>query len=329
MVWLLLILAGGFGVISSPGQASDASQLRIEIIPMPQCSDGLDNDGDSLIDYPDDPGCSSTTDNSESNAPDPPPPGGGEGGGGGGGVNGPPPEVITSVTFSGKAYPLSAVSILRDGQKVLTTLAGPDANFSGTLSNLTAGNYNFAIYGEDSQGRRSSLFTFPIYITAGATTNISGIFLAPTIALDKSVVKQGDNLAIFGQSLPSAQITIAVNSPQTIFKQTAADGDGVYLYNFDTAVLEFGDHTAKSKTTAGQEISPFGQTIAFAVGEETIIPEIVLKGDINNNQKVDLVDFSILAYWYRRAEPPAEIDLNQDNKIDLVDFSIMAYYWTG
>ena len=34
-----------------------------------QCSDGVDNDSDGLTDYPNDPGCSSTTDNDEYNAP--------------------------------------------------------------------------------------------------------------------------------------------------------------------------------------------------------------------------------------------------------------------
>ena len=37
--------------------------------PTYQCNDGLDNDGDGLIDYPNDPGCSSSTDNDEYNAP--------------------------------------------------------------------------------------------------------------------------------------------------------------------------------------------------------------------------------------------------------------------
>ncbi len=35
----------------------------------PQCKDGKDNDGDGLIDYPADPGCSSRNDNSEFNQP--------------------------------------------------------------------------------------------------------------------------------------------------------------------------------------------------------------------------------------------------------------------
>ncbi len=39
--------------------------------PKPQCSDGIDNDGDGKIDYPNDPGCDSREDNSES---DPLPP---------------------------------------------------------------------------------------------------------------------------------------------------------------------------------------------------------------------------------------------------------------
>ena len=40
--------------------------------PPPQCSDTFDNDSDGKTDFPDDPGCSSANDNSES--PDPPPP---------------------------------------------------------------------------------------------------------------------------------------------------------------------------------------------------------------------------------------------------------------
>jgi hypothetical protein len=34
-------------------------------VPSPECSDGADNDGDTLIDFPDDPGCSSLTDDDE------------------------------------------------------------------------------------------------------------------------------------------------------------------------------------------------------------------------------------------------------------------------
>jgi len=52
------------------------------------------------------------------------------------------------------------------------------------------------------------------------------------------------------------------------------------------------------------------------------------KGDVNNDCKVNLVDFSIAAYWYKRPSPPANVDINSDGVVTLVDFSIMAFYWS-
>jgi hypothetical protein len=36
-----------------------------------------------------------------------------------------------------------------------------------------------------------------------------------------------------------------------------------------------------------------------------------------------------MAYWYNNEAPPALIDLNKDGKINLSDFSILAFNWTG
>ena len=54
-----------------------------------------------------------------------------------------------------------------------------------------------------------------------------------------------------------------------------------------------------------------------------------LCSDFNGDGKVELIDFSILIFWFERADVPAAMDCNADGKADLVDFSIMAYYWTG
>lgn len=40
-------------------------------LPTPQCSDGIDNDGDSLTDFPEDPGCENADDNNEVHVPPP------------------------------------------------------------------------------------------------------------------------------------------------------------------------------------------------------------------------------------------------------------------
>ena len=269
-------------------------------------------------------------------APSTPPSSGGSGGGGGGGSGGGGSITVvsdTGVNFSGRAYPLSKISILKDGQLALTTIAGPDSKFNATLGNLSTGDYTFSVYGTDKNGVRSSPFTFPVFITAGSTTNIGGIFIAPTISVDKSEVKKGDNIAIFGQSTPSSQVVISVHSQQELFKNTESDADGVYLHNLDTSPLEMGSHVTKSKALVGGEISSFGDTVSFVVGTKNVPVQVSkscsTKGDVNGDCKINLVDFSVAAYWYKKKNPPAKVDLNNDNAVNLIDFSIMAYYWTG
>ena len=250
------------------------------------------------------------------------------GGGGGGGIIPSP----TGIILSGRAYPGMKVTVLKDAQIAASTRADPAANFRITVSGLSAGSYIFGVYSEDSQGIRSSLLTFPAAVTSGVTIERSNIFIAPTIAVDKSEVKRGDNVAIFGQSVPNSEITIAVNSEEEFFGKTPADKDGVYLYNFDTSPLAMEQHFAKSKAAVGGAISSFGKTVSFLVGNKTVFTQpskCPPKADLNNDCRVNLVDFSIAAYWYKRPSPPASVDLNNDGKVDLVDFSIMAYYWTG
>lgn len=258
-------------------------------------------------------------------------PSGGGGGGGGGAVIAPSGA---SVVFSGRAYPLSTVTLLKDAQIAVSTIAGPNSNFQISLSGLSAGSYIFSLYGQDKNGLRSTLFTFAVILTAGATTNVSGIFIAPTIAVDKSEVKKGDDISIFGQTAPQSDVTIIVNSDEEYFAKTKSDKDGLYLYNFDTSPLDFGNHSTKSKAASGGFASSFSSIISFKISTKNVLaPKIteerVLKGDINNEGRVNLIDFSIVAYWYKRPLPPAKVDLNSDGKIDLADFSILAYYWTG
>lgn len=274
--------------------------------------------------------------------PPAPPPPVISGGGGGGGFSAPsffsPPTVVppapqTGVFFSGRAFPLSKVSVLKDGQLVVSSIAGPDANFNILVNGLSTGNYNFSVYGEDDKAQRTAAFSFPVYITQGSTATVSGIFLAPLIDVDKSEVKQGEPIAIFGKTLPSGKVNIAVNSLNEYFLDTQADKNGIYLINFDTAKLELGQHYTKSKVAADGLISSFSKIIGFKVGDKTqTVPPAAttpLKGDLNGDNRVNLIDFSISAFWYKRASPPKEIDLNKDGRVNLIDFSIMAFYWSG
>lgn len=252
---------------------------------------------------------------------------------GGGGTTSGSGGIFTGVKFIGRAYPLSTVVILKDGQQIVSTIAGPDAHFEVLVSGLSPSTYTFSVLSEDSVGRRSTLFTFPLMITQGVLATISGIFLAPTIDTDKSQIKKGDTLTIFGQTSPNSTVTINVNSLVPHFFQIPSDSGGGYLFNLDTSILEYGDHSAKSKAVYSNEISQFGKFVYFKVGTETIEKDTgantFIDSDLNQDGSVNIVDFSILAFWYKKFGPPAYVDLNSDGMVTITDFSIMAFYWTG
>jgi len=259
------------------------------------------------------------------------------GGGGGGNYS---PSVSpsssasqTGVIFSGKAIPKSIITLLKDAQVLATTVSDGKADFEMTAYNVSAGNYNFSVYTEDNNGIRSSLHTFPVSVTSGVISKIGNIFIAPTIATDKSEVRKGDTVTIFGQSTPLSEVSIHVNSDNEFIIKKTTDISGAYLLNFDTSDLEIGQHNTKSKIAHDGEISSFSKVINFSVGTKNVfvpLPEkVLLKGDANGDRKINLVDFSVAAYWYNRPSPPKNIDLNGDGRVTLIDFSILAYNWTG
>lgn len=53
-------------------------------------------------------------------------------------------------------------------------------------------------------------------------------------------------------------------------------------------------------------------------------------GDINKDGSIDIVDFSILMYFWHQTNPSNPCaDINKDGVVNLIDFSIMLYWWTG
>ncbi|MBP9836644.1 MAG: hypothetical protein KBC78_02300 [Candidatus Pacebacteria bacterium] len=257
-------------------------------------------------------------------------------GGGGGGNNS--VSKGAQIVLSGRAYPKSQVTILKDAQLVATTVSDESAHFQVLIKGLSAGTYIFSLYSEDSNGVRSSLFTFPVSVSKGVLAKIDQIFVAPTISGDKIEVKKGEPITLFGQSFPISEITLEVNSSEQFFSKTTAGSDGVYLYNFDSSVLEIGQHHAKTRSSAELAISSQSSSYEFQVGTKNVYSaESIIcskKADFNADCHVNLVDFSIVAFWYNRPLNPAFIlrekeHLNGDGKINLVDFSIMAFHWTG
>ncbi|OGH93031.1 MAG: hypothetical protein A2534_01635 [Candidatus Magasanikbacteria bacterium RIFOXYD2_FULL_39_9] len=250
---------------------------------------------------------------------------------GGSGVALPTPQTI--VIFSGFAYPNSRVTLLKDGQIAGTAFAGTDAFFQISAPGLFGGSYIFSIYSEDNKGFISPLVNFPLDVIAGASTQVGGVLVPPTIAADKTEVKRGDSITFFGQAIPRSEINIMVNSEKEFFIKTSADVGGNYLYSFDSSPLELGDHSAKAKLMFNGEISVFGKFVDFRVGTKNISadsgPRCLVKADLNNDCRVNLVDVSILIFWFDKSGIPSKVDFDGNGRVDLIDLSILAYYWTG
>lgn len=266
------------------------------------------------------------------------PPSGGNSGGvsGGGGGGGGATTIVQShesAVFKGLAYPGSIVSLVQNGIIVTEVPASPNGTFEIKLYNLSPGTYSFGVVAEDSNRQRSTIQTFTIYLSQNVSTQVAGIFIPPTITTDKLETKHGDPVIILGKTAPNATVTISVHSAKEILKKVLSDANGGYLYKLDTTDLEIGEHETKSRTVISDDMSSYSSTVSFTVGTKNVSRSsgvtVNRKCDLNNDNRVNLLDFSIMAYWYKRLGFPIKVDLNNDSRIDLSDVSILAYCWTG
>lgn len=268
------------------------------------------------------------------------PPGTGTGGSTGGSGNGgsgpfnpgsgnPVPD--THVSITGKAYPHSNVNVLRDGKVIGVVKANALADFLFTISGTTPGTSTFGFWAEDDKGLRSIAFNTTLQVVQGAVTTISGVFIPPTIEVSKKVAGKGEIINISGSSIPDSKITTVINSSHEIRTNVESDDKGKWSFDFNTAPLETGAHSAKSFFNAQLydyvAKSEFSQTVSFFVGTEASGEP---KGsDLNGDNKVNLVDFSILLFNWGTAGKGTVSDLNSDDIVNLTDFSILLFNWTG
>ncbi|MCX6781708.1 MAG: hypothetical protein NTW66_01100 [Candidatus Magasanikbacteria bacterium] len=257
------------------------------------------------------------------------------GGGGGGGA------VLAQVSFNGKAAPYGSIKILKDGILASTGAATASGDFNIVAGNLSTGNYKFTIYYEDSAGRRSASLIINTSINQrGQAVIFSNILLSPTLDTNMKEVKRGESITIFGEATPGADITIRItagNGSELIYHTTALS-NGNYQFVLNTSAMALGQYSIRVRSALGTTmLSEYTSPITFTVSEKSIMEpqeKCPTKGDLNNDCRVNLVDFSIAAYWYHRQMSPSFFaiearKLNGDGIISLVDFSILAYYWTG
>lgn len=260
--------------------------------------------------------------------------GGGRGSGGGKGTNATTSN-SAQVVVTGLAAPFSEVTLLKDAQIVATAVADAKANFQISDSGLASGRHNFSLYFTDNKKRRSSTIAFPVTLTLGILNKVEGIFPAPTLVTDKAQVKQSEAITFSGQTVPLATIELAIGTAKYT---VTAGADGAYSYEFKTSAIKQGKYAVTVRAISNKLNSSISKPYSFTVGNNTVLNQSALdcvtKGDLNNDCRVNLTDFSILAFWYQKVLTPAfairEKDhLSGDGQVNIIDFSIMAFHWTG
>jgi hypothetical protein len=314
-----------------PGCSSNLDDDETDII-FPACSDNTDNDGDGKIDFPDDLGCDSASDDDESDDP----PLNGSGGGGGGGNS----STKSSITleYNGWASPHSTVVLLIDGAIAATTSTDVEAKFSGELSRVPSGIHTFAFYSIDTVGLKSPTLSTTVNVRRRSSILMADIFLPPTTWLNKTTVLQGDRLIISGETVPLATVVFEIDANVNLFGTTSALADGTYRHAIGIETLSLGTQGLSVHSTLANGMThPKQPAVKFIVGNENILAPVVgcqPRGDLNKDCRVNLIDFSILLHWWplTLSEDFLKLEkerLSGDGRMSLVDFSVIAYYWTG
>ena len=237
----------------------------------------------------------------------------------------------TSVQFSGEAYPLATVSVLKNGSVVGSIQANLTGLFSITLEEKYNGAILYSLYARDIAGVRSLLINYPLAVSVGYLTHISGIRFPPTVTLDKVEVKKGDYLSATGYALPQKELQAVIedkNKKPTAFTLTSRN-TGRYNITFPITNLLKGNYSLHLKYIDDNRKSIL---VNFIIADTNILSRDVslnIPGDCNVDGRINLVDFSVLAFWYKKPNPPKCVDTNKDGIVNLTDFSILAYYWTG
>jgi cysteine-rich repeat protein len=289
-----------------------------------ECDDGNNLSGDNCTNV-----CKQEVAPTATGTPPVPPPS--SGGGFGASSGAVSLQTPTKVLIDGKAYPNAFVHILQDGKQVGIVPANQKGDFHYETSGITPGPVIFGFWAEDSKKTRSITLTTTFQVVQNAVTTVSGILLPPTINSDKKTIPLGGKLDIFGETLPNAAIFTSVDSGTDTATGTTVLADGKWSMSLDTSALKNESlHTVKAQSEIvfgdkSAKRSGFSQSIGFYVGAKDIGD--VISPDINHDGKVNIIDFSILLFYWGTDEITA--DLNSDGQVNLTDFSIMLFNWTG
>lgn len=243
-------------------------------------------------------------------------------------------EEQATVAFQGYGPATSKVTLLVDGNINTTVTSNNDGSFQLVLNSVPFGNYQYSLFIEDKTGEVSSAAVINASVFDSQPYIFSGIIIPPTVNASILTVQKDGTFTIQGYAVPGSVVRIEVPGLKQMGMVTAGI-DGYYQTQI-TADINAGVYAFRATATFNGITSAYSAPLQILVYnpedmEQAPIAPAQLQSciDVNRDTSINLVDFSILLFWYEKNNPPENLDCNADNRVDLTDFSILMYFWTG
>lgn len=262
---------------------------------------------------------------------------GGDGSGsgsGGGGQQGGNFLNKSAVKLDGYGAPSAQVTLLKDGVVVKTAGAGSAGEYSFLVEDLERGVYTFSLYMTDAKGVKGATYSSTMTLRSNTLSQLGNVMLPPTASTPSLTLDPGAPVVVSGYTAPNAMVKAslrpkrAVVSSGDIIATTTSAGNGAYEVTLPTTGLSVGTYEVYTEGMLAGGLIESDKSVPLLVGLGQA-PEgnSANRSDLNNDGKVNLIDFSILLFNWNTSNSTA--DINQDGNVNLADFSIMLFNWTG
>ncbi|PIP30852.1 hypothetical protein COX25_02510 [bacterium (Candidatus Howlettbacteria) CG23_combo_of_CG06-09_8_20_14_all_37_9] len=240
---------------------------------------------------------------------------------------------VGTLKVTGYAAPGLFMTFSENGTIIGTTTASSVGTFSQIFPGIDPLQHTIIIFGTDSVNRTTSPVTIEVFTRVRELTIVSGVLMPPTVSIDKELIAQGESLTVSGMGVPGHMIIVYTQPVPDESYQVAPELNGAWSYTInDTSSFEIGVHSVwavDQDIFGGQSL--YSHTLTFRVTQALPPnpgpPCDISKGDLSCDTLVNIVDFSILLYYWGTNNSVA--DISADGNINLIDFSVMMFYWQG
>jgi len=202
---------------------------------------------------------------------------------------------------------------------------------SYTFNNLNDGaTYYFSVTAYDTSNNESTCSSevsktviSTNYLPIGSFDGADSVH-ATGWAYDQNAGASPINVHIYIDGVPTANIVANVSRPDIIGAGSGVVQDAYHGFDYTFSGLTAGNHTIQVYAIN----TPTGTNPELPGSPKTITITTYKTADLNQDSKVNSVDFGIMmSFWASAAKPKA--DINQDAIVNSVDFGVLMSQWTG